>query len=390
MRLLRYLSVVLLVQGFAGLLPSAAPAQQSQVTLQLFYDELSPYGTWTTHPAYGYVWLPMDDPDSFFPYGTGGHWVLTEYGWTWVSTYKWGWAPFHYGRWDYDPAYGWFWIPDVVWGPAWVIWRHAPGYYGWAPMRPGISITIVIGGKYLPPVPWWIFCEHRHFGRKHLHNYYTPRKHYGRILGESRVIEDTYEDKRRASIYIAGPSRDDIRKETGRDVDIVTISDRAQPGEELTNGRVSIYRPVIQPAPVADPKPAPKRIEDIKTHRTIAKEPVAPSVQEEPPVIAVPDRPRTTPAKPQVEAAPKTTKPERVTPPTPDVKRTPNAPAATPTVKSPQTRKTPSDTRVKQPSPTVAQPRTGTTTAPSGQGTTATPVPKKDDTDDKEEVKRKR
>src|SRR5687768_8267753 len=104
MRLLRYLSVALLLHSFAGLTPSIVTAQHNQVTLQTFYDELSPYGMWTNHPAYGFVWLPMDDPDSFFPYGTGGYWVLTEYGWTWVSTYKWGWAPFHYGRWDYDPA----------------------------------------------------------------------------------------------------------------------------------------------------------------------------------------------------------------------------------------------------------------------------------------------
>jgi len=44
---------------------------------------------------------------------------MTDDGMTWVSDYNWGWAPFHYGRWDYNDSYGWFWIPDNEWGPAW-------------------------------------------------------------------------------------------------------------------------------------------------------------------------------------------------------------------------------------------------------------------------------
>ncbi len=65
---------------------------------------------------------------------------MTEYGWTWLSDYPWGWAPFHYGRWDFDNSFGWFWIPGNEWGPAWVTWRRANGYYGWAPMSPGINL----------------------------------------------------------------------------------------------------------------------------------------------------------------------------------------------------------------------------------------------------------
>src|SRR5436190_19445771 len=76
-------------------------AQETSVTYQTFYDDLSPYGEWINNPDYGYVWHP-DVPD-FRPYSTGGHWIWTaEYGWMWASDVDWGWAPFHYGRWLYD------------------------------------------------------------------------------------------------------------------------------------------------------------------------------------------------------------------------------------------------------------------------------------------------
>src|SRR5674476_1563111 len=85
--------------------PKPASAQHARVSFQLFYDQLSPYGQWVNHSNYGYVWIP-DVGSDFVPYSTDGHWVSTNYGWTWASDYDWGWAPFHYGRWDYDNDLG--------------------------------------------------------------------------------------------------------------------------------------------------------------------------------------------------------------------------------------------------------------------------------------------
>src|SRR5208283_644645 len=109
----------------------------------------------------GYVWIPNVDA-GFSPYQSNGHWVMTDYGWTWVSDYPWGWAPFHYGRWAYDNFYGWFWVPDIYWGPAWVCWRHCPGYYGWAPLGPGISISV--GFSWCNNIPYnhWVFIDEQH------------------------------------------------------------------------------------------------------------------------------------------------------------------------------------------------------------------------------------
>src|SRR5690606_25674665 len=69
-----------------GLLGSQAAqaGPGGRVSFQTFYDELSPYGRWINDPEYGYVWAPRVEAE-FQPYATRGHWVMTEYGNTWVS-----------------------------------------------------------------------------------------------------------------------------------------------------------------------------------------------------------------------------------------------------------------------------------------------------------------
>src|SRR5690606_6548426 len=149
----RTLGIILIAVGTLGVTESTA---QARVSLQVFYDELQPYGTWMDYGTHGYVWVPRVEP-GFMPYATNGHWVYTEYGNTWVSNYSWGWAPFHYGRWLYDDFYGWIWVPDTEWGPAWVAWRSGGGYYGWAPLMPGISIHLSFNHYDRIPHRYWSF-----------------------------------------------------------------------------------------------------------------------------------------------------------------------------------------------------------------------------------------
>jgi hypothetical protein len=136
------LAIVALLLSFSAYNHSAqALPLQVSVSFQFFYDELGPYGSWVSYPSYGYVWVPSA-PIGFRPYMTGGRWFFTDQGWMWASNYDWGWAPFHYGRWLLDPMYGWVWVPGYDWAPAWVTWGAYNGYYGWAPLAPGFSITI--------------------------------------------------------------------------------------------------------------------------------------------------------------------------------------------------------------------------------------------------------
>ena len=118
-----------------------------------FQDDLSAYGNWIDDGMYGRVWQPETSlvGADFTPYYSGGHWALTEFGWTWVSDWSWGWAPFHYGRWIVVSGYGWCWVPGTIWGPAWVAWRAGDGYVGWAALPPrGVSVTVTYGARS----PW--------------------------------------------------------------------------------------------------------------------------------------------------------------------------------------------------------------------------------------------
>jgi uncharacterized protein DUF6600 len=129
-------------------------------------------------PAYGQVWIPHDVAPGWRPYTTG-RWVYTNYGWTWVSEQEWGWAPFHYGRWAFVAPYGWVWVPGTVWAPAWVVWRHSPGWVGWAPLppqvvvRPGVEIRAANMHVRIEP-SWFCFVEERRLLAPHVSTYIAP------------------------------------------------------------------------------------------------------------------------------------------------------------------------------------------------------------------------
>jgi hypothetical protein len=119
----------------AFLLPGLQPAKGADVSINLFYDNLSD-GNWYEVADYGYVWQPdaATDPN-WRPY-TDGYWAYTDQGWTWVSYEDFGWATYHYGRWARLTDYGWVWVPGTEWAPAWVSWRTGGDYVGWAPLPP--------------------------------------------------------------------------------------------------------------------------------------------------------------------------------------------------------------------------------------------------------------
>jgi len=237
-------------------------AQQSNISFQIFYDQLSPFGEWVTYPDYGYVWIPDAGAD-FVPYSTQGRWILTDFGWTWMSDYSWGWAPFHYGRWNFDNNFGWFWVPDNQWGPAWVSWRRADGYYGWAPMESGISLSASFGRSYDSRHDHWTFVRDRDIDRSDINHYYISRTEQDRIVRNSSVINNTYSDSRRHTTYVTGPARNDFQKAAGRQVNPVTIQENNRPGQNLSNGHLAIYRPEIVKTGEREKKPAPARITEL-------------------------------------------------------------------------------------------------------------------------------
>lgn len=217
---------LLLIAGLAAQTPvQAQPGVR--ISFQTFYNDLSPYGRWTTSREYGSIWTPYVEA-GFQPYSTNGYWEVTEYGNTWVSDYDWGWAPFHYGRWSFDDYNGWFWIPGYEWGPAWVNWRSGGEYYGWAPLGPGMSINVSIN----IPSFWWVFVPQRYIADRYWHNYCAPRGRVTHIYNQTTIINNYYGSNNRR--YASGPRRDEIERVTRRSVPVRQI-DMNQRGRVISD-----------------------------------------------------------------------------------------------------------------------------------------------------------
>jgi hypothetical protein len=86
--------------------------------------DLDDNGTWSEEPEYGHVWYPNTVEAGWAPYSDGyWNWV-GPWGWTWVGYEPWGFAPYHYGRWQYIGS-RWGWCPGPIYarpfyGPAFV------------------------------------------------------------------------------------------------------------------------------------------------------------------------------------------------------------------------------------------------------------------------------
>jgi hypothetical protein len=115
-------------------------------------EDLDRYGEWQQTPDYGPIWVPASVPAGWAPY-SAGHWAwVRPWGWTWVDDQRWGFAPFHYGRWVYHRN-AWCWAPGTyvarpVYAPALVAWVGGP--------RVGVSITVGGGA----PVGWFPLAPH--------------------------------------------------------------------------------------------------------------------------------------------------------------------------------------------------------------------------------------
>lgn len=215
-------------------------ADNGPVSINVFYQSLSPYGRWINYPQYGQVWIPNVSP-GFEPYSTSGQWIYTDYGWTWASDYSWGWAPFHYGRWLLDDYYGWVWVPGSEWAPAWVAWRNSSDYFGWAPLGPGINVNINFG----IPAARWVFIPRHYFGDRYAYRYYVPRQRNTYIIHNTTIINNTniYHNNR----YFSGPSRVEVEHSTRRAIRPMVIADAERPGvARVSSNRISIYRPTVQ------------------------------------------------------------------------------------------------------------------------------------------------
>jgi len=166
------------------------PSGHTSVDLGFFYDDLAPYGNWIERPSYGWVWTPRTVATSWRPY-QNGHWVWSDEGWVWVSDEPYGWATYHYGRWYDDPEIGWAWVPGDDWAPAWVSWQGDDDYVGWAPLPPGVNISVSYGSGYgsyaygIAP-DYYTFVPEQRFLAPRIAAYVLPQAQIYNVWGRTR------------------------------------------------------------------------------------------------------------------------------------------------------------------------------------------------------------
>jgi hypothetical protein len=234
------------------------------ISIQSFYDELSPYGDWIYSPDYGYVWRPyFDNPESFRPYSSNGNWVYTEYGWTWASDYNWGWATFHYGRWDFDNYLGWMWIPGYEWAPAWVTWGSYDNYWGWAPLGPNIYIQV--NTNWYAPDPWWTFVPRRHFCSGNWNHYIYDRPVH---ITNITHITNVYVNNSNNNTWYNGPRVSEVERFSSNRVRRMEIAESRRPENAgVRDNRLDVYRPTVDKSR-KDSRPSEyRRVENVRTDR---------------------------------------------------------------------------------------------------------------------------
>lgn len=170
-----------------SILAAGSSPASAAVSMSFFYSNLSPHGSWQVSAQYGRVWTPAVYAPGWNPY-LDGHWVYTEFGWTWVSDYAWGAIPYHYGTWYLDPVFGWAWVPGYVWAPSWVVFRTGPDYVGWAPVSPGFSVGVSIYGA--PAAGSFVFVSAGDFLAPRVRACAYPDSRARLVINNTRVVNN--------------------------------------------------------------------------------------------------------------------------------------------------------------------------------------------------------
>jgi hypothetical protein len=239
------------------------------ISIQNFYDELSPYGDWVYTPDYGYTWRPyFDYPEAFRPYSSNGHWVNTEYGWTWVSDYSWGWATFHYGRWAFDDYLGWMWVPGTEWAPAWVTWGSYDNCWGWAPLGPDIYAGY--NNTWYAPVTWWTFVPRVNFCSTNWNHYIYNRPVYVTNITNITNVYVNNNNYNSHNSWYYGPRVSEVERYSNTRVRRMEIQESERPENAgIRNDRLSVYRPAVESRRQENRPAEYRNIEQARTSRRI-------------------------------------------------------------------------------------------------------------------------
>ncbi len=121
-------------------------------------DLLDEHGAWRTDPRAGPIWFPRGVAADWAPFRQGRWAWVAPWGWTWIDSAPWGFAPFHYGRWTFL-AGRWGWLPGnaqarPVYAPALVGFYGAPPG-GWGPSANTNAASATGGAAAGAAVGWY-------------------------------------------------------------------------------------------------------------------------------------------------------------------------------------------------------------------------------------------
>ena len=245
--------------------PGAVITPRPDATVDLFFDDLSPYGDWVWASGPGWVWYPYNVEVDWRPYRYG-HWAYSDYGWTWVSDEDWGWAVYHYGRWHYEASYGWVWVPGTEWGPAWVVWHEGNGWTGWAPIPWQVSWHASVGLDWgginlyatLDPT-WWSFSRARHLASPGLRNHIAPAARNVTLIKMTKnvthytIVNNRIVNQSVNVQIVEKASGKPVRRLRVRHADAVESAH----GVKRKGSELVIYRPKLHPGRKPQRRPVP-------------------------------------------------------------------------------------------------------------------------------------
>lgn len=220
-----------------------------EIDVGTFETQLAPDGRWIEVDGTR-SWQPaVEVSDSNWqPYLNDGHWVWTDDGWYWESNYKWGWAAFHYGRWDRVANYNWVWTPDVVWAPAWVSWRESDSVYGWAPYgrRDRFEGGIFVGGGDDIRADYYHFVPSQSFLSINLSTVAYSRDRSEEHFKQTRDIKGGYSSDNNRVINHGIPVKS-VAAATRQEIKPAHIADVTEPSAKGEHaGSISAYRPAVK------------------------------------------------------------------------------------------------------------------------------------------------
>jgi hypothetical protein len=227
--------------------PAVVVERPPEVVVTTFEADLAPYGDWVVVGSYGRCWRPRGVVATWRPYSVG-HWVWSDYGWTWASEEQWGFATYHYGRWYADARYGWVWVPGSTWAPAWVAWRSGGGYVGWAPLGPtvAVGVNVEITEAHTRDIPAASFCfvAERDIAERRVHEHVVSVRENTTIINKTTNI--THITTVNNVVVNKGVSVEKIEHDTGRKVERKSVKEVSSPAEARRlreRGEVVAYKP---------------------------------------------------------------------------------------------------------------------------------------------------